>query len=85
MEGPQNTLEKVMQLVATTAQIVLTPKELDQDLHLDSIVLLELLVGLEKEFGIQIDEAELDPLKNFRSVEEISELVIGKLHSRNTS
>ena len=85
LKSPQDLHEKVSQLVATTTQIQLIPDKLDQDLHLDSMALLELLVGLEKEFGIQIDEAELDPLKNFRSVESISEFVFTNLQSGEAS
>ena len=85
MKSPQDLQEKVLQLVATSAQITLTEDQLAQDLHLDSMALLELLVGLEKEFGIQIDEAELYPLKNFRSVESISEFVFANLQSGEAS
>jgi len=81
MKNPQDLQEKVSQLVTTITQIPLTADKLDQDLHLDSMALLELLVGLEKEFGIQVDEAELDPLKNFRSVESIAEFVFGSMQS----
>ncbi|GMQ87300.1 MAG: hypothetical protein BMS9Abin08_0500 [Gammaproteobacteria bacterium] len=45
------------------------------------MALLELLVGLEKESGIQVDEAELDPLKNFRSVQSIAAFVFGSMQS----
>jgi acyl carrier protein len=85
MKSPQDLQEKVLQLVATSAQIALTEDQLDQDLHLDSMALLELLVGLEKEFGIQVDEAELDPLKDFRSVESISAFVFGSLQAGGAS
>jgi len=85
MKSLQDLCKKGSQLVTTTAQIPLTPDKLDQDPHFDSMALLELLVGLEKEFGIQIDEAELYPLKNFRSVESISEFVFANLQSGEAS
>ncbi len=85
MNSPQDLHKKVSQLIATIAQIPLTPDKFDQDLHLDSLALLEVLVGLEKEFGIKVDEAELDPLKNFRSVESISDFVFGSIQSGDTS
>lgn len=77
MKSPQDLQERVLQLVATSAQIALTEDLPDQDLRPDSMALLELPVGLEKGFGIQVDEAELDPLKNFRSVESLSAFVFG--------
>jgi acyl carrier protein len=44
---------------------------------LDSLTLVELIVGLEEEFGLKIpfDEVELD---NFRSVESIATFIAGR-------
>ena len=85
MKSPQDLKEKVSQLVGTTVQIPLAADNLDQDLHLDSIAILELLVVLEKEFGIHVDEAQVEPMKNFRSVETISEFVFENLKSGDGS
>lgn len=41
---------------------------------LDSLTLVELIVGLEEEFGIKIPFDEVD-LENFRSVSRIAEFV----------
>ena len=48
---------------------------------LDSLTLVELMTGLEEEFGVQIsfDEIELD---NFRSVNKISEFVSQRAATR---
>lgn len=85
MKSPQDLKEKIFRLVGTTVQISLTADNLDQDLHLDSMAVLELLVVLEKEFGIQVDEAQLDPTKTFRSVETISEFVFENVKSGDGS
>lgn len=85
MKSLQDLKEKIFQLLGTTVQISLTADNLDQDLHLDSMAVLELLVVLEKEFGIQVDEAQLDPTKTFRSVETISEFVFENVKSGDGS
>jgi acyl carrier protein len=84
MNRPQDLEQRVSQLVGATVQIPLTAENYDQDLHLDSMAILELIVGLEKEFGIQVDEAKMDLLNDFRSVATISQFVLESLNSKES-
>ena len=60
------------------------PEEIDTDALLtetygvDSVSLLELVVGLEEAFGIQVEDDEFD-LTNFRSVAALRDFVIARL------
>ena len=49
---------------------------------LDSLGLVELLLGLEEEFGIDIEAADLE-LDRFRSIASIASFVCSKLDRRN--
>ncbi len=51
---------------------------------LDSVDALELVVGMEEEFGIEIVDKGLDQ-DSFRSVDSLAALVEGRLASRETS
>jgi len=48
---------------------------------LDSMTLVDLLLGLELEFGIQVTIAELD-FDNFRSLDRIAALVDGQVKAK---
>jgi D-alanine--poly(phosphoribitol) ligase subunit 2 len=48
---------------------------------LDSMSLVDLLLGLELEFGIQVTIAELD-FDNFRSLDRIAALVDGQVKAK---
>ena len=47
---------------------------LKEDMGLDSLNLVELIVGLEDTFGIQFDESDLDP-QEILTVEDLYQLV----------
>jgi len=49
---------------------------------LDSLGLVELLLGLEEEFGIDISADDLE-LDRFRSISAIAAFVVAKLEGRN--
>jgi acyl carrier protein len=53
-------------------------KSLVDDYGVDSVQLLELVVGLEEEFGLVIDDDEFK-VDNFRSVANLAAYVRGKL------
>lgn len=57
----------------------LTEMTHDEDLLLNSMALLELFVAIEKEFGIDIDEDEMDQPEQFKSINSISEFVSKQL------
>ena len=49
---------------------------------LDSLGLVELLLGLEEEFGVDIEASDLE-LDSFRSISAIATFVCSKLERRN--
>jgi acyl carrier protein len=83
MHAPEQVGSRVAAILADRLQIEIPD---DADLFaaaaLDSLGLVELLVALEEEFGIDIAAADLD-LDRFRSVASIATFVIGKLDRRN--
>ncbi len=84
MAEPGNDLiEKIKQLIITRLKLVdLTPETIETDgplfgegLGLDSIDALELVLGLEKEFGVVIPDAEVGR-KVFQSVRTMAQYVL---------
>lgn len=55
-----------------------------EGLGLDSVDALELVVALEKEFGIKIQSHEIDP-KVFSSVSSLSEFIQSRMPSEGTA
>ena len=66
--------ERIRQLIQTKLDFEL-PETDTEDLHLDSMKLLELVVGLENEFGLELPEAELENLGHFQNLEAITRFV----------
>jgi acyl carrier protein len=84
MPEPTNDLiEKIKQLIITRLKLVdMTPEMIETDaslfgegLGLDSIDALELVLGLEKEFGVVIPDAEVGK-KVFQSVRTMAQYVL---------
>jgi acyl carrier protein len=84
MAEPSNHLiEKIKQLIIQRLKLVdMTPEMIETDaplfgegLGLDSIDALELVLGLEKEFGVIIPDAEVGR-KVFQSVRTMGQYVI---------
>jgi acyl carrier protein len=84
MPEPTNDLiEKIKQLIITRLKLVdMTPEMIETDaplfgegLGLDSIDALELVLGLEKEFGVIIPDAEVGR-KVFQSVRTMAQYVL---------
>lgn len=71
--------ERVRKVMEKNLRMTLGPDKDGDDLHLDSMALLELVVGIEKEFGIRLNEEELDSPEHFRSVDSISRFVLKHL------
>ncbi len=44
-------------------------------LHMDSMAMLELIVGIEKVFTVSVDEDAMDEPENFESVDAITRLI----------
>ncbi len=82
-ETNSELIEKLKQLIITRLKLVdLTPDMIENDaplfgegLGLDSIDALELVLGLEKEFGVVIPDAEVGK-KVFQSVRTMAQYVL---------
>lgn len=62
-------------LIEKSFSDVITPEmKLQEDLGLDSLNMVELIVDLEDEFGIEIYESDLE-LENFQSAEKVYRLI----------
>lgn len=81
MPGQYNSA--IGRILIESLELSLDPSELHpatdlrDDLGLDSAALLELVLAIEAEFGVEIDVAEITE-ENFRTIAAISEF----LHSR---
>jgi len=84
MTDPDNDLiEKIKSLIITRLKLAdLTPEMIENDaplfgegLGLDSIDALELVLGLEKEFGVVIPDAEVGK-RVFQSVKTMAQYVL---------
>jgi acyl carrier protein len=74
---------KISALLANNAKIDLSQEQFDTALHLDSLAMLELILGLEKEYELEVDESELDLLKTFNSVSSIARFVLANADEKN--
>lgn len=67
----QNTQEKVFQIIAEKLKIdkgTIKPNSTLQDLGADSLALVEIIMKLEEQFGIEIDDEKAEKLKNVSDV-----------------
>ncbi len=82
VEPTNNLIEKIKQLIITRLKLVdMTPEMIENNaplfgegLGLDSIDALELVLGLEKEFGVIIPDAEVGK-RVFQSVRTMAQYV----------
>jgi acyl carrier protein len=83
VEPTNNLIEKIKQLIITRLKLAdMTPEMIENNaplfgegLGLDSIDALELVLGLEKEFGVIIPDAEVGK-KVFQSVRTMAQYVL---------
>lgn len=83
VEPTNNLIGKIKQLIITRLKLVdMTPEMIENDaplfgegLGLDSIDALELVLGLEKEFGVIIPDAEVGK-RVFQSVKTMAQYVL---------
>lgn len=82
-----NTAEietRLKQMVIDHLFLKVSPEELSStaslidDYGVDSVALLELVVGLEEEFGIVVEDDDFD-IANFTSVQALAEFVAKRL------
>jgi acyl carrier protein len=82
-EPSSDLIEKIKQLIITRLKLIdMTPEMIETDaplfgegLGLDSIDALELVLGLEKDFGVIIPDAEVGR-KVFQSVRRMAQYVL---------
>jgi acyl carrier protein len=83
VEPSDNLIERIKQLIISRLKLMdMTPEMIENDaplfgegLGLDSIDALELVLGLEKEFGVIIPDAEVGK-KAFQSVRTMAQYVL---------
>ncbi|MBO5504946.1 MAG: acyl carrier protein [Clostridia bacterium] len=72
--------EKIKKTVAEQLDIeedsILETSNFTTDLHADSLALLEILIALEEEFGIDLDEEESENIKTVKDAIEYIENAI---------
>lgn len=75
---------RLKQMVIDHLFLSVTPEELSStaslidDYGVDSVALLELVVGLEEEFGIVVEDGDFD-ISNFSSVKSLADFVAKRL------
>ena len=76
--------DRLKKLVVTRLFMKIAPEKIDEDKSLvdtygvDSVSLLELVVGLEEEFGVHVEDKEFS-LEHFESVAALAAFVKEKL------
>lgn len=82
--------ERVKSIVIARARLVVSAEDVpddaslvEGDLALDSLQLLEVVVGMESEWGFQLADDELDPT-NFSSLASLVTMVVRKVGAERT-
>ena len=76
--------EKIRQMIVERCFLNISPDQIDdeaslmQELGLDSVQILEVVVGLEDVLGVRVDDADFD-MDNFSSVAAIRNFVRKKM------
>ncbi|MBS3764033.1 MAG: acyl carrier protein [Planctomycetes bacterium] len=72
--------DKIKEMIVERCFLTIGPEEIDDeadlmdDVGLDSVQILEVVVGLEDEFGVTIDDSDFD-IENFETVAAIADYV----------
>lgn len=66
---------QVHNILAERCQIITDLDNSDKPIHLDSMALMELIVGLENDFSIQLDNSKLEALYSACSLDSVTQLV----------
>ncbi|MCF7854624.1 MAG: acyl carrier protein [Candidatus Pacebacteria bacterium] len=81
---PQSIKDRIKKMMVERLFLNIDPREIAEDKSLidhygvDSLNLLELVVGIEEEFGVAIDDNEFR-VKNFETVNALADFVKSKM------
>jgi methoxymalonate biosynthesis acyl carrier protein len=78
MAGDPGVSERVQQLFLETLNVQVPSEDADliESGLIDSLALVELLFAIEREFSVSLPLDDLE-IENFRSVNRISEVIVG--------
>ncbi len=78
MAGDPGVSERVQQLFLETLNVQVPSQEADliESGLIDSLALVELLFAIEREFSVSLPLDDLE-IENFRSVDRISDVIVG--------
>lgn len=77
---PEELEEQIKEMIVERCFLTIEPEEIGtednlmEEVGLDSVQILEVVVGLEDELGVAVDDADFD-IENFSSVASIAEYV----------
>lgn len=74
--------EQVFTILADRCQITMDTGAGEQKIHLDSMALMELIVGLENTFNIKFDNSRLGDFYGSPSVDKITQLVVEQVTTK---
>lgn len=74
----KNLLYKKLEIDAKTVELSESTLLIEYGLGVDSVSTMEFIVALESEFGIEIDEAEINP-EIFSTMNSVAAYISGKL------
>ena len=79
-----NTEEKIREILFELSGMEITDNNasLQVDLALDSLAMVMLLIEIEEEFGIELEESDMNPFE-FNTVQDIIDLVSKYLGDEN--
>lgn len=68
----QTIQEQICHILKDRCQITVEPKKNNEELHLDSMALMELIVGLENTFNIKLDNEKMEAFYHRCSLNSIT-------------
>lgn len=85
--APENIEERLKKMIVERLFMTIAPEGIDAGKSLidaygvDSVSLLELVVGIEEEFGIEVGDEDFD-VASFQSVDALKAFVKGKIDAQ---